>query len=95
VGGPISLLVEAGIYPDRGLLPENAKQSWADMHAGGVDRSDGEGQVSDWFRTFGKDELDEVWVTEEYHPVPVMGSLLAILTVDEADLASDDEHDDD
>ena len=88
-------LVEAGIYPNRGFLPENAKQSWEDMHAGGVDRSDGEGQVSDWFRTFGKDELDEVWVGEEYHPVPVMDTLLTLLTVDENDLAGGDDDDSD
>lgn len=88
-------LVEAGIYPNRGFPPENAQQPWEDLQGGGVDRADGEGQVSDWFRTFGKDELEEVWVTEEFQPVPVMGSLLALLTVDEADLSSDAEEDDD
>jgi hypothetical protein len=88
-------LVECGIYPNRGFLPKNAQQAWEDLQGGDADRSDGEGQVSDWFRTFGKDELDGIWVGEEYHPVPVMGTLLALLTVDEADLASEDEDDDD
>ncbi len=87
-------LVASGIYPNRGFLPKNSQQAWEDLQGGNADRSDGEGQVSDWFRTFGKDELDGIWVDEEYHPVPGMGTLLALLTVVEADLATEDEDDD-
>src|SRR5690606_29447778 len=46
-------LMEAGIYPNRGFLPENAQHPWDDMQAGCPDRTKSEGQVADWFRTFG------------------------------------------
>jgi hypothetical protein len=89
-------LIEAGIYPNRGFVPENAQQPWYDMQSGSLDRTESEGQVSGWFRTFGKDKLDEVWVTEEFHPVPIMDTILVLLTIDESDLTNgDDEYEDD
>lgn len=90
-------LLEAGIYPNRGFQPENAQQPWDDMQAGATDRTESEGQVADWFRTFGKDELDDIWVTEQFHPIPIMGTMLVLLTIDENDIAVDDgeEEDDD
>ncbi|MEZ6107314.1 MAG: hypothetical protein R3B96_14645 [Pirellulaceae bacterium] len=51
-------------------------------------------KVSGWSRTFGTDELDEVWGTEAFHPIPVMDTLLALLTIDEDDLAGSDDDDD-
>ncbi|MEZ6034559.1 MAG: hypothetical protein R3C17_15795 [Planctomycetaceae bacterium] len=92
---PSEALVAAGIYPDRGFMPENAQHPWDEMQSDSTDRCQSEGQVSDWFRTFGKDGLDEVWVTEAFHPIPVMDTLLALLTIDEDDLAGGDDEDDD
>ncbi|MCC7336563.1 MAG: hypothetical protein IT422_15845 [Pirellulaceae bacterium] len=67
-------------------MPTNANQPWNGMQSGSFERSESEGHVKDWFRTFDSDELDDVWVTEEFHPVPIMDTLLALLTIDEGDL---------
>lgn len=86
---PSESLIEAGIYPNRGILPTNAIEPWSGAHSGFEDRSEGEGNVADWFRTFDREDLDEIYVTEEYHPVPIMGTLLVLLTLDEEDLIED------
>lgn len=93
---PSEALVAAGIYPKRGFMPESAKQPWENLQSGNADRTVGEGQVVDWFRTFGNDERHEVWVTEEFHPIPIMNTLIALLTIDENTLVGDDdEHEED
>lgn len=93
---PSEPLVAAGIYPNRGFMPPNAQQPWKELRSGNSDRTEGEGRVVDWFRTFGRDDLDEIWITEEFHPVPIMDTLLALLTIDENDFAGDEaEYEDD
>lgn len=87
-------LIQAGIYPKREGLPENAEQPWHDMNNDVIERIEAEGQVADWFRTYKRDDLDDLWLAEEYHPVPVTDTLLVLLTIDEGDLESDDEDDD-
>ena len=84
-------LPEAGIYPNRGFLPVNAEQPWEDMQAGSFEQTEAEGQTSDWFRTFAKEEIDELCVTEEYLPIPAMDTLLTLLTIDENELTGDDD----
>lgn len=91
---PSQTLIDSGIYPNRGFMPTNANRPWENLKSDSVDQSETEGHVKDWFRTFGNDDLDEVWVTEDYHPVPIMDTLLVLLSIDEADLSGFEEEED-
>jgi IrrE N-terminal-like domain len=88
---PSEPIIKAGIYPNKGLLPENAGEPWTDFHSGLRDVSENEGLVRDWFNTYEKHELRKIPVTEEYIPVTRMGTLLVLLTLDESDLFPDEE----
>ena len=83
---PSDPLIQAGIYPSNGALPGNAGEPWTLFQQGIATSSESEGRVRDWFQTYDRDHLDRVYVTEEYLPVPSMGTLLVLLTLDEADL---------
>lgn len=88
---PSESLVAAGIYPQRDRLPANADAMWDQMTDGQFERMGDDGRVADWFSTYDREELDDIYVREEYHPVPITDTLLALLTVDESDLDQEDE----
>jgi hypothetical protein len=86
-------LKEAGCYPrGRGSSPHgDAKASWERMADGDEEQGEGEANIGDWFRTYDREHLEEIAVTESYLPVPSMETLLVLLTIDEDDLMKDDE----
>jgi hypothetical protein len=86
-------LVEAGFYPKRDALPENAVAAWNDMADGVFNRTDADGSAADWFHTYNRENLRDVYVCEEYHPTPITDTLLALLAVDESDLGKDEGED--
>ena len=88
---PSEALINAGIYPDKGFLPEHAREAWDRFQSGDGDVCEDGGSVDDWFQTFAIEGLDEIYVHEEYIPVHSMGTLLVLLTVDEADLTEDED----
>jgi hypothetical protein len=90
---PSEPLIQAGIYPNKGFLPANAEEPWTDFQNGFGDIIENEGRVPDWFNIYEKDNLTRVHVTEEYIPVACMGTLLVLLTMDEADIFPEDEED--
>jgi hypothetical protein len=93
---PSEPLIQAGIYPGSGALPGNATEPWTEFQQGIAISSESEGRVRDWFQTYDRDDLERVYVTEEYLPVLSMGTLLVLLTLDEADVFNlDDEESDD
>jgi len=92
---PSESLVQAGIYPSKGYLPAHAQVPWSDFQTGMAEESEGDGTVVDWFQTFAREDLDDVYVHEEYIPASSMGTLLVLLTVDETDVFQDDEEDSD
>ena len=93
---PSEPLIEAGISPNKGTLPRNAQEAWASFQVGVSSQSENEGHVRDWFNTYERDELNPVHVTEEYIPVPRMGTLLVLLTMNEGDVFCEtDEGDED
>jgi len=93
---PSESLIDAGIYPNKGVLPHNATEPWAEFQSGVGDRSENEGRVRDWFNTYEQDDLARVFVTEEYIPVTSMGTLLVLITMDEDDVfAEENECEDD
>ena len=91
---PSQSLINKGIYPLRGGIPANALELWTEFQAGVAEPSEADGVISDWFHTYDYDDLDSVYVHEEYLPVPSMSMLLVLLTIDESDIAGDDEDDD-
>ena len=91
---PSESLIEAGIYPNRGGMPDNATEPWDRCRISVPGTSKDDGEVQDWFQTFHREHLDEVYVQEEYVPVPSMGTLLVLLTLDESDIFPDDEDED-
>ena len=92
---PSNSLIDAGIYPNKGFLPEGAQDPWSNFQTGIADTSEDDGVVADWFKTFNREDLDDVCVHEEYIPVPSMRTLLVLLTLDESDLCQDDEDEQD
>lgn len=86
-------LIEAGIYPSRGFMPDNAREPWDRCRMGLSGDSKDDGEVQDWFRTYDREHLDDVYVQEEYIPVPSMETLLVLLTIDESDVFKPDDDD--
>lgn len=87
-------LVEAGLYPpERGNQgSRTAAGQWAAFASGAGERAQGSAFAPQWFRTFDRDDLAHVHVTEHYLPVKTMGTLLVLLTVPEDDVMRDDEN---
>lgn len=83
---PSESLIEAGIYPNRGVMPANAREPWERCRLSITGDSEAGGEVKNWFQTYQNEHLDDVYVHEEYVPVPSMGTLLVLLTVDERDI---------
>ncbi|MBS0261592.1 MAG: ImmA/IrrE family metallo-endopeptidase [Planctomycetes bacterium] len=92
---PSESLIRAGIYPNRRMLPDNAREPWDRCRMGVPGDSSDDGEVRDWFRTYDHEHLDGVYVREEYISVPSMETLLVLLTLDESDIFQDDDDDDD
>ena len=90
-------LIKAGVYPNKGFLPTNAQEPWAEFQVGVADQSESEGSVGDWFNVYDKEDLKRVHVAEEYIPVTSMGTLLVLLTMDEGDVfpEGEEEYEDD
>lgn len=88
---PSEALIKAGLYPRRGHLPTNASAPWVEFLSGAEDRSQDDGRVRDWFRTYEREQLEAVYVREEYVPAQVLGTLLVLLTLDERDVFPDED----
>lgn len=91
---PSESLINAGIYPNKGFLPDNAQEPWNNFRAGITDPCEAGGIVENWFRIFDREDLDDVYVHEEYISIPSMGTLLVLLTLDESDVFENDDEDD-
>jgi hypothetical protein len=83
-------LIEAGIYPNRTVMPAAAEEACSEFLTGRGCSLTGEAVNEHWFNTYNKDYLDDVYVTEEYVTLPSMDTLWVLLTIDESDLCFDD-----
>lgn len=86
-------LVGAGCYPgERGPVSSpSAKKMWAEFAAGVTEKSAAQAFARHWFRTYESDNLEQLPVTEHYFPVPVMNTLVVLLTVPEGELYGEDD----
>jgi hypothetical protein len=87
---PSDCLIEHGIYPKKGHLPQCAAQIWLQFQMGMASSAENGAGVTDWFQVY-DDKYANVDVWCEYLPVPSMETLLVLLTIDEDDLAADEE----
>ena len=91
---PSQALIAAGCYPPpRGHRGSTATSRAWDSFArtGAVRLVAGDATCRDWFRTFEREHLDNVWVGEAYLPLPTSEAMLVLLTMNETDLADDDD----
>lgn len=81
-------LVENGCYPpERGPLESpTARDEWASYRAGNTVRTQHRAFAKHWFRTYGNERLEQLPVTEQFLPAPVMNTLLVLLTIPEEEL---------
>jgi IrrE N-terminal-like domain len=95
-------LVEAGFYPpSRGVFSSpSAIEQWTLFQAGNTQRSTKPVYAKHWFKTFDRTELAMVSLTEHFLPVPIMKTLIVLLTIPQDELDAiecredDDEEDD-
>lgn len=88
-------LIEAGAYPSgKGKpLPKTAGQHWARFERGEAERVEQDGRLWDWFQTYENDDLGAIWVTEGYVPVPILETLVVLVTADPNDIGGGGEDD--
>lgn len=86
-------LIEGGCYPGpkRVLESPSAKKRWRAFESGNMDRFVTDNRAHHWFRMYGDAAESDLWVTEHYQPIRVMGTLIVLLTVSEEDLFDLDE----
>ena len=84
-------LIEAGCYPPLRSVPKSktAQEQWRIFEKGPFEETASPGYISDWFRIYERDHLKYVHVSEYYLPVPIMGTLLVLLTIPEDELFAD------
>jgi hypothetical protein len=90
-------LIRGGCYPKpHALIPtRTARERWGVFSAGGDPSGSKDSLVKHWFETYQREELGDIVLSEEYHPVRVMGTMLVLLTIAEEDLFPDDEDSED
>lgn len=87
------MVIEAGCYPKKvqDLRSAGAREGWEAFRRGEVHEAEKETILGNWFEVYNRDHLHGVLVTEQYLPIPVMETLLVLVTMDEADLFQDED----
>jgi hypothetical protein len=90
---PSERLIEGGCYPGKEAIESPiARGRWEAFAAGDDDRASEDGNLCHWFETYDREEeLYGVYVTEQYLPVRIMGTLVVLLTMDEDELFQEEE----
>lgn len=85
------MAIEAGCYPrqDRTLRSDGARDAWAALEGGFAHETEKETLLGRWFETYERGRLDEVVVTEQFIPIPVMKTVMVLITMDESDVFPD------
>jgi Zn-dependent peptidase ImmA (M78 family) len=81
-------LIKNGFYPpSRGSFSSpTALAQYGQFSTGMAQRHTAPVYARHWFKTFDRDELEQVSVTEEYLPVPILETLVVLLTIPEDEL---------
>ena len=76
-----------GAYPKKNgsaVESESGKQAWREMLEGGLSKRTADAPARCWFQLY-RDHLEDVVLTEHFLPVPVMNTLVVLLTLSEGD----------
>lgn len=88
-------LIKFGFYPpSRGpFTSKTAYEQWRKFTLGTAERHTVPVYANEWFKTYDRTELGQVSVTEHYQPIPILDTLVVLLTIpeDEIRLVSDDD----
>ncbi len=89
---PSEALIRVGCYPGGPELQSPAAHNQCEAFAQGrASKTSAYGLVRHWFATYERDDLQDLYLTEQYIPVPVMDTLVVLLTLDESDVLSDED----
>lgn len=94
---PSQPLIDAGFYPPAGgsAPSTSAREQWTSFAGGTGRKAKGASIAREWFRTYERDDLGQVHVTEFFLPVPTMETLIVLLTIPPDALPDDDEGEED
>lgn len=83
-------MIDGGCYPkpSGSSLPATAQRVWQAFESG-VAQKKAQSYVGDWFQTYRSEDQKFLPVFEHYLPIPVMETVLVILTVPEDELFPD------
>jgi hypothetical protein len=89
-------LVEAKIYPpSRGAFTsKSARAQWENFRLGAAERTTATIYAQEWFKVYDRTDLGKLSVTEHFLPVPIMDTLIVLLTIPEDELARVSDFDD-
>lgn len=92
---PSKPLIAANIYPGKKDIESPVAQArWAAFAQGDGSRHQEDGLLRHWFQTFDRGEdLHHIEVTQAFVPVPIMGTLVVLLTMDEGEVTPEEEED--
>lgn len=81
-------LIDAGLYPPQkgSTGSPSARQRWERFQSGTATKDHASAFSRHWFRSFDRDDLAAVPVTEHYLPVPTMETLIVLLSVPEDEI---------
>lgn len=84
-------LIEARVYPsERGhARSPGAQAAWEQFEGGESTIAPRGGWARDWFRLYDEDRAQTLPVDESYLPVPVMDTLIAVVSIPEDELYAD------
>jgi hypothetical protein len=94
---PSDRLIEAHCYPGKRVLESpQAQHQWQDFIQGSTNKISADGMARHWFEMYDReDELQDVYVSQEFLPAQVMNTLVVLLTLDDDDLFKDDQDEND
>ena len=83
-------------YPKKGypIASRSGIDRWEAFRRGEIELSQADSLARLWFDIYGRENLEDLWLTEAYLPIPVMDTLVVLLTVAEQDLFSADDEED-
>lgn len=81
-------LIKYGFYPpSRGhFTSKTAQEQWQNFSMGIAQRHTAPVYARQWFKVYDRTELEQVSVTEHYLPIPILDTLVVMLTIPEDEL---------
>lgn len=84
-------LINSGIYPRKrgSSLPPKGNSSWNDFKEGRREWTPDDTHANRWLQIF-REDFESVWANEQFIPVPILDTLMVLVTIEESDLMQDE-----